>query len=313
MLAGLISFAFVAGAVSALQIALNVELARSARGPIAAALINFAVGLSVLAAVTVLAGGAVTALEADVGTGPWWVWTGGLFGATYVFSTVLLFPRLGAALTVGLFVTGQMLASLAIDQLGVLGVATQPLGPGRLAGGALAVLGVALMTRARVAAQPADQVAGSGAIGWTLLALAVGALLPGQGAVNAELGETLGSSFAAASVNFVVGGLALALLLGLTVTAGSASPPRVAELRGAPAWAWAGGICGALYVLSAIVLIPEIGAAATIALTVAGQQLTSLVMDHYGWLRLERRPVLPSRLAGGAVLLAGVALIQLAT
>jgi transporter family-2 protein len=63
-------------------------------------------------------------------------------------------------------------------------------------------------------------------------------------------------------------------------------------------------------VTSVFTFIPEIGVAPTIALTVAGQQIASVFVDRYGLLRLPRRPVVASRLAGVAVLLAGVALIQ---
>lgn len=58
-------------------------------------------------------------------------------------------------------------------------------------------------------------------------------------------------------------------------------------------------------------LIPEIGAAAVVVLTVAGQQLASVAVDRYGLLRLPRRPISRRRLLGVAVLLAGVALISL--
>ena len=77
-----------------------------------------------------------------------------------------------------------------------------------------------------------------------------------------------------------------------------------------PWWGWAGGLVGATYVTSIPLLIPEIGAATTIGLTVAGQQLASLAVDRWGLLRLARRPPTPARLAGVAALLVGVALLQ---
>jgi transporter family-2 protein len=63
-------------------------------------------------------------------------------------------------------------------------------------------------------------------------------------------------------------------------------------------------------VVSVFELIPEIGASAVVALTVAGQQAISVLIDRYGLLRLPRRPVTGARLAGVGVLLAGMALIQ---
>lgn len=87
--------------------------------------------------------------------------------------------------------------------------------------------------------------------------------------------------------------------------------PQLKPLRTVPWWGWLGGLAGAGYVTSVFLLIPRIGAAATIGLTIAGQQLASAAVDHYGLLRLPRRPVAGPRLAGVAVLLAGVALLQL--
>jgi transporter family-2 protein len=78
-----------------------------------------------------------------------------------------------------------------------------------------------------------------------------------------------------------------------------------------PWWGWAGGLVGAAYVTTIPLLIPEIGAATTIGLTVAGQQLASLAVDRWGLLRLARRPLTRVRLAGVAALLVGVALLQL--
>jgi transporter family-2 protein len=86
---------------------------------------------------------------------------------------------------------------------------------------------------------------------------------------------------------------------------------RVDQLGGVPWWGWLGGLCGATYVTSVFLLIPEIGVAPTIGLTVAGQQLASVLVDRHGLLRLPRRPISPRRLAGVGALLAGVAAIQL--
>jgi bacterial/archaeal transporter family-2 protein len=87
-------------------------------------------------------------------------------------------------------------------------------------------------------------------------------------------------------------------------------PPR--DVDALPWWGWLGGLVGATYVTVVPLLIPEIGAAATIGLTVAGQQLASLAVERYGLLRLPRRPLTALRTTGVTLLLAGVALIQFA-
>ena len=103
------------------------------------------------------------------------------------------------------------------------------------------------------------------------------------------------------------------VLLGLLATLALRRAPRphLAPLRGLPWWGWLGGFVGVTYVVAVFLPIPEIGTAATVGLTVAGQQLASLMVDQLGLLRLPRRPLTRTRLAGVALLLAGVALVQL--
>jgi transporter family-2 protein len=146
---------------------------------------------------------------------------------------------------------------------------------------------------------------------WLGLALAAGAALPIQGAVNAQLRADLDAPIAAAAFSFIVATAGMAALLAASL-AGGASRPRVRPLRGVPWWGWLGGLCGAVYVTSVFLLIPEIGAAPTIALTVAGQQVASVLVDRHGLFRMPVRPVGAVRLAAVALLLGGVMLIDLA-
>ncbi len=139
-----------------------------------------------------------------------------------------------------------------------------------------------------------------------LLALAAGVLLPVQAGLNAQLRAALGSPVAAALVSFLVGtaGLAsVALLLRTPLPLGRAwaitSP-----------WQWSGGLIGAVYVLAAIVLAPRLGAATLIAAVVAGQMITSLVLDQYGLVGFPVHSLTPVRLLGAVLVIAGVILIQ---
>jgi bacterial/archaeal transporter family-2 protein len=235
---------------------------------------------------------------------------GGAASAFYVVSTILLFPRLGAVVSVGLFIAGQMLASLALDLTGALGVAARPADAAAV-GGTLAVLaGAALIVagqRDGGAAMPTRS-----RLGWIALALAAGAVLPVQGALNGLLRHGLGAPFAVGAVSFVVATLAMAAALLLATAVFRQPRPRLAGVATMPWWGWLGGVAGAAYVTTVFTAIPAIGAAATIGLTVAGQQLASVLVDRHGWFRLPRRPVSALRMAGVMLLLAGVAVITLA-
>jgi transporter family-2 protein len=76
---------------------------------------------------------------------PWYVWSGGLFGAIFIALAIFLIPKLGAATFFALLIAGQMLGSIAFDHFGVLGLPVQPVSAVRVMGAALLVGGVVLI------------------------------------------------------------------------------------------------------------------------------------------------------------------------
>ncbi|HEY8465818.1 MAG TPA: DMT family transporter [Solirubrobacterales bacterium] len=291
------------GSLLAVQAAANVQLAAATASPFGASALQLGVGAAVLLLAGAVAGslGALEALpEVDA-----WQLAGGLGSALYITSGIVLFPRLGAVVTVGLWISGQMLASAAIDAAGLFGSGADGLGAAQLAGA-----GAVLAAAAMIARSQDGSGLGVRAIPLVALALAAGAALPLQGGVNAELDAALGEPVAVGLVSFVVATAAMALLLALSVAIAAARPPAIAPLARVPWWAWLGGVVGAAYVTAVFSLIPRIGAAATIALTVTGQQAASLLVDRYGLLGLPRRAIAPLRVAGIAALFLGVGLIQ---
>src|ERR687891_504953 len=65
----------------------------------------------------------------------------------YITSAILLFPRLGALAAGGLFVTGQMLASVGLDVFGLFGLPRQPVTPGIVVGAVAVLAGITLIVR----------------------------------------------------------------------------------------------------------------------------------------------------------------------
>ena len=139
--------------------------------------------------------------------------------------------------------------------------------------------------------------------GALLVAVLVGMVLPLQGLVNARLGLQVGGPVVAAFISFLVGTAMLGLYLLATRTPVS--------LHGAwrlPAWAWAGGAFGAIYVACFTLLIPRIGAAGMVCLAVLGQVTASLLLDHFGVLQAAK-PADALRIIGALLVLAGVVLV----
>src|SRR3712207_5972791 len=123
----------------AMQACANPHASKAVGSPFGATAIQLSVGAAALLLIALLTG-SLFAL-AELPEVPWWHAAGGTASAFYVVSTILLFPRLGAVVSVGLFIAGQMLASLALDAFGLLGVPRAGLGPATLGGAALVLLG----------------------------------------------------------------------------------------------------------------------------------------------------------------------------
>jgi transporter family-2 protein len=303
-----IPFLLFVGSLLALQAGANVQLSGAVGSPIGASTLQLAIAAMLLIAVTAAAGtlGAFSAL-ADAEPAHLW---GGLGSAVYITAGILLFPRLGALVAVGLFIAGQMAASLLLDGFGWLGVEREELGLSAFAGALAVVAGTAMIVRAQAGRDSLDRALRNRG-GWVGVGLAAGAALPIQGAVNAQLRAEVDAPITVGAFSFLVATAAMGIVLLAVLALRRGAPPAVACLRVVPWWGWLGGACGATYVTSVFVLIPEIGVAPTVALTVAGQQIASVFVDRYGLLRLPRRPISRPRLAGVVALLIGVALIQL--
>lgn len=142
---------------------------------------------------------------------------------------------------------------------------------------------------------------------WALMGVVAGACIATQAPINAQLGKGLGLPIAAAGVSFVAGAIvlwAIALIFvqtkGATINFGAPAP-----------WTFvAGGVLGAFYVFSNIMLTPMIGAAAVMALSVTGQLLAGLALDKVGFMGMAVREISLGRVAGAIMLVAGAVMIR---
>jgi transporter family-2 protein len=75
---------------------------------------------------------------------PVWMWTAGVMSAFIVFAVALAPPRIGTTTTIGLVITGNLVAAAAIDRYGWFGLEQIGLSPVRLVGIGLLAVGAAL-------------------------------------------------------------------------------------------------------------------------------------------------------------------------
>lgn len=132
------------GGLIALQPAVNAGLGR-ATGNIAAALVSFAIGTALLAAIVIVAGQA-SGLGSAVDV-PWYYLLGGVLGAAYVFTALVTVSSIGAGGVAAATITGQLTTSIVLDRLGVLGLEQAPITAGRVAGVVLLLAGTVLIVR----------------------------------------------------------------------------------------------------------------------------------------------------------------------
>lgn len=139
-----------------------------------------------------------------------------------------------------------------------------------------------------------------------LLGLAIGVAMASQAGVNAQLRQYLHSPYQAAFFSFVVGALAL----GLLVMCQQATRPNLQELLNIPAWLWLGGFLGAFAVSTSIIIAPRLGAASFAIVVVCGQLIASLILDHFGWLGFDKHPINWQRIFGALLVISGLLLTQ---
>ena len=78
---------------------------------------------------------------------PLWAWSGGIFGAIFIALSIVTIPKLGGGAYIAILVTGQLIAALAFDHFGWLGIPKRPIDLPRLLGVAFLISGVVLMRR----------------------------------------------------------------------------------------------------------------------------------------------------------------------
>jgi transporter family-2 protein len=137
-----------------------------------------------------------------------------------------------------------------------------------------------------------------------VLAVSIGAAVAAQAPLNSRLGHIVGGLPATC----IALGVSFAALVALTTVTGRLG--GIGDAGAAPVWALVGGgLIGALYVGSIVWTVRALGAGGLTAATVTGQVGAAMLIDHMGWLGVDRSPVTTGKLVGVALLAAGTYLV----
>ena len=141
---------------------------------------------------------------------------------------------------------------------------------------------------------------------WIIPFIIVGGALQTCGAaMNGQLNKHLVNPWLASSVSFAV---ITFFFTALFFVLPHPLPTRE-NLAALPWWAVMGGLVGAVQVFAGLTLVNKVGAGPFVGITVTSALIMSLVVDHFGWFRMDHHPINLWRALGGLLLIGGVTLI----
>ncbi|MGA0059003.1 MAG: DMT family transporter [Planctomycetota bacterium] len=201
----------------------------------------------------------------------WW-FTGGLVGALVISMMGLVGPIIGVAVFAVAIVSGQMVSSLLVDRWGLGPAGERSVSAGRLISAGLALVAVVLAVSDRLTPDRLDPTTVIG----VLAALLAGFTISFQAAANGRLAQTSGQPAVGAGVNFLVGVLALALL----VPVAALLPTREAAPSSHGSWwLYAGAFFGLLIVVNTAWAVKYLGILLLTVVGVSGQVLGAVAVD----------------------------------
>lgn len=142
---------------------------------------------------------------------------------------------------------------------------------------------------------------------YILMGVLGGMCLAIQGGVNSQLNIAWTQSpILAAAVSFTIGAIALFAVVAILRI------PIPRQIRGTDTkwWHWIGGLLGGYLVFAATFLAPIVGAGMLVGLILMGQLSTAVILDHFGLIGFERKPINASKILGVVLLASGVVLIR---
>ncbi|CAO4154605.1 hypothetical protein LPLAFNJD_LOCUS4236 [Methylorubrum aminovorans] len=303
-------FILLAGALQALGNSMNAQLRGQLVNPFLAASVSFLPIVFVFATLFLVMPTPLPGLDTLAGM-PWYAPLGGLAGAVAVFGGLAFVDKVGAGPFNGLTLTANILTSLAMDSLGLFGLPGGGFKPLPWLGGLLMAVGVTFIARVTPdkGSEAGETETGHGLNPRLLYPFIVGAgALQAIGVVwNAQLREALVNPWLAALVSF----LPVVFVFVLVFLLRPKPLPQRTDIEGVRWWMPLAGLTGAVAVFAGLLFVDKVGAGAFNGLLITANLLTSVALDHFGWVGMKRVRAGASRLGGAALMVAGILLISL--
>lgn len=268
--------AALAGILVAVQSRANGELAFRLNNSLEAACISFGSGLIILTVVTYFHEGIKSGLRrvfgaVHAGAIPRWRLFGGALGGVVIAIQTHIVPLIGVAIYSVSVIAGQTAISLLVDRLGLTGGGKRHISLRRITAAALTVLAVVISVWDRLDAKNLSVIA-------IVLGIVSGGIIGVQRALNGQVNEHSGQSFATTFLNFVTGtALLLLLFFGGIITHHAHLDP----MKWSPWWMYLGGVTGVVYIAFASTVVQHLGVLTFTLFSVGGQLMGSLLFDIF--------------------------------
>ncbi|MDP5213417.1 DMT family transporter [Pseudoalteromonas tunicata] len=142
---------------------------------------------------------------------------------------------------------------------------------------------------------------------FALLALSAGACIALQAAMNAQLGQLLGSPLLATSFAFLS---SFALVSTVAYFNQYGTTNSALNLSQVPWFLWCSCIFSVIGVASFYFLIPKLGVGNVMSFALAGQLMLSIVISHFGWFESPIKHIDGQKILGIIFMIAALVLIN---
>lgn len=268
--------AFVVSSANSLQSRVNGAASVATDDPIVAAMMSVGGGfVSATVLLLVFPGARRAALNLFSAkareTIKWWQYFAGFGGGIFIFGQAYVVPAYGVSLYIISVVTGQTLASLWVDHVGLGPAGRQLVSRLRVLAALLAIAGVILAAFGR----DSELGVGLAAVSYGLFA---GVATSIQYALNGRIGSAVSSALVTSSLNFAMGFSLLTVMMLIRWVSTSEVPGGVPSLITSPEL-WLGGPLGLLFIGSATLFVRHLGVLIFSVVSVLGQLAGALVLD----------------------------------
>ena len=294
---------FLLGVMTPIQTAANSRLRQSVVSPLVASLVSFSVGTVYLAMATAIQCGSFFIAAETFGNLPWWAWLGGVCGLYGLTVNIVIFPKLGSVQTALMPMLGQIGMGMLIDHFGWFRSAVHSFTGLRVVALAMILTGVCMVVMRKGAK------GGNGnLLHWQLIGISGGAVFAMQPPMNSLLSAELGSAVHAAFFSFLSATAVLFLIV--LLRSDRRHLPQIFSTD-RPWWSWLGGIIGGTFVTGFAFFAAKVGIGLLLVTSICGLLTCSLIIDKYGLLGAEKKPVGAVQYIGLLCVMAGIAVLRL--